>query len=114
MSAIVTSYTALLLAILFETVATSCLKLSEQFTRLIPSLFCAACYGASFYFLSHVLRTLPVGIAYAVWSGLGIVLISLIGKFAFKQHLDLPACIGLGLIITGVIVVNVFSKSVAH
>jgi small multidrug resistance pump len=72
------------------------------------------CYGASFFFLSLVLRTLPVGIAYAIWSGLGIVLISMVGVFWFKQPLDFPALAGLGLIIAGVVVVNLFSKSVGH
>jgi small multidrug resistance pump len=74
----------------------------------------AVCYGASFFFLSLVLRTLPVGIAYAIWSGLGIVLISMVGVFWFKQPLDFPALAGLGLIIAGVVVVNLFSKSVGH
>ena len=73
-----------------------------------------ACYGASFFFLSLVLRTLPVGIAYAIWSGLGIVLISMVGVIWFKQSLDLPALVGLGLIVAGVVVVNLFSKSVGH
>lgn len=72
------------------------------------------CYGASFFLLSLALRTLPVGIAYAIWSGLGIVLITLVGFFWFKQALDAPAVLGLGLILAGVVIVNVFSKSLPH
>ena len=71
-------------------------------------------YLISFYFLSLTLRVIPVGIAYAIWSGVGIVLISIAGAVLFKQHLDAPALIGIGLIIAGVVVMNVFSKSVAH
>ena len=108
------TYAFLFTAIVLEVIGTSALKASEQFTRLLPILIMVACYGASFFFLSLVLRTLPVGIAYAIWSGLGIVLISMVGVFWFKQPLDLPALVGLGLIIAGVIVVNLFSKSVCH
>lgn len=108
------TYGSLGLAIVLETIGTSFLKESEQFSRLLPSLVCIASYAASFFMLSVVLRHMPVGIAYAVWCGLGIVLISIIGVVAFKQHLDLPAYIGLGLILAGVIVVNVFSKAAAH
>ena len=89
-------------------------KESEQFSRLVPSLVCLVSYAGSFVMLSIVLRHMPVGIAYAIWCGLGIVLISIIGVVAFKQHLDIPAYIGLGLILAGVIVVNVFSGSTAH
>ena len=74
----------------------------------------AICYGAAFYFLSLTLRTIPLGIAYAIWSALGIVLVSLIGLVVFGQKLDLPAVIGLGLIVAGVVVVNLFSNSVTH
>lgn len=108
------NYFILLLAILFETFATSYLKQSEQFTKLLPSVLTVVGYAAAFYCLSIVLRTIPVGIAYAIWSGVGIVLIALIGLFVFKQHLDWPAIIGLFLIIAGVVVINVFSKSVSH
>ncbi len=108
------SYLILLLAIVFETIATSCLKQSEQFTRLWPSLVTVIGYAVSFYCLSVVLRTIPVGIAYAIWSAVGIVLVSVIGFVVFKQHLDLPALLGLGLIIAGVVVINLFSKSVGH
>lgn len=108
------TYFILLLAIIFETVATSYLKQSEQFTRLIPSLLTIAGYAAAFYCLSIVLKTMPVGIAYAIWSAVGIVLVALIGVFVFKQHLDAPAIIGLALIIAGVAVINLFSHSVGH
>lgn len=108
------AYLILLLAIIFETIATSNLKSSEQFSKLLPSIITVAGYAASFYCLSIVLRTLPVGIAYAIWSGVGIILIATIGYFVFKQHLDFPAILGLGLIIAGVVIINVFSKSVSH
>lgn len=108
------TYLILLLAIILETVATSYLKQSEQFTRLIPSLITIVGYAAAFYCLSMVLKTIPVGIAYAIWSGAGIVLIAVIGWVVFRQHLDAAAIIGLGLIIAGVVVVNVFSHSVSH
>ncbi len=108
------SYAYLGIAIVAEVVATSALKASLGFSRLGPSLLVVAGYAVAFFFLSLTLRTIPTGIAYAIWSGVGIVLISAIGWVWFKQALDLPAMIGLGLIILGVIVVNVFSKSVAH
>ena len=108
------TYTFLFTAIVLEVIGTSALKASEQFTKLLPVLVMVACYGTSFFFLSLVLRTLPVGVAYAIWSGLGIVLISMVGVVWFKQPLDLPAMVGLGLIVAGVVVVNLFSKSVGH
>ena len=97
-------------AIVAETFATSMLKLSEQFTRPLPTIAMLADYVLSFYLLSHALRTVPIGIAYAIWSALGIVLITLIGIFVFKQVPDVPAYIGLALIMAGVIVINLFSK----
>jgi small multidrug resistance pump len=102
------------IAILFEIIATSALKKSEQFTQLIPSIITIAGYFAAFYFLSFAIRTIPVGIAYAIWSGVGIVLITIIGAVFFKQIPDLPAIIGLVLIMAGVIVINIFSKTTAH
>ncbi|HZW21395.1 DMT family transporter [Noviherbaspirillum sp.] len=101
-------------AILAEVIATSALKASDGFSRLGPSALVVAGYGIAFYLLSLTLRTIPVGIAYAVWSGVGIVLISAIGWFRFGQSLDMPAVIGIALIVAGVVVLNVFSKSVAH
>ena len=108
------TYAFLFTAIVLEGIGTLALKASEQFTKLLPVIVMVACYGTSFFFLSLVLRTLPVGIAYAIWSGLGIVLISMVGVVWFKQPLDLPAMLGLGLIVAGVVVVNLFSKSVGH
>jgi small multidrug resistance pump len=107
-------YFYLAIAILAETLGTSLLKLSDGFTRLWPSLGVLAGYGVSFYLLSQVLRDIPTGIAYAIWSGVGIVLITLIAWVFFKQSLDTPAFIGLSLIVAGVLVINLFSNSVSH
>jgi len=101
-------------AIVSEVIATSALKASEGFTRLWPTLVVVAGYLSAFYFLSLTLKTIPVGVAYAIWSGVGVVLITLIAWVYFKQALDTPAIIGLSLIIAGVIVLNVFSKTVNH
>ena len=101
-------------AIIAEVIATSALKASEGFTKPVPSLIVAIGYMAAFYFLSLVLRSIPVGIAYAIWSGLGVVLVALISWMLYGQKLDLPAIIGMGLILSGVIVMNLFSKTVAH
>ena len=102
------------IAIIFEIIATSALKKSEQFTQIIPSIITIVGYFAAFYFLSFAIRTIPVGIAYAIWSGVGIVLITIIGAVFFKQIPDLPAIIGVALIMIGVVVINVFSKTTAH
>jgi small multidrug resistance pump len=107
-------YLFLCIAIVSEVIATSALKASQEFTRLVPSLIVVAGYGLAFYFLTLTLRTIPVGIAYAMWSGIGVVLISLAAWVLFKQALDLPAIIGIGLIAAGVIVLNGFSASVGH
>lgn len=107
-------YLYLLIAIVGEVIGTSALKASEGFTRPLPSLVTAVGYGVAFYCLSLTLRTIPVGIAYAIWSGIGIVLISLVGLLAFRQTLDAPALVGIGLILAGVVVLNVFSSSVPH
>ena len=101
-------------AIVSEVLATSALKASNGFTQLWPSLLVVVGYAIAFYFLSLTLRTMPVGIAYAIWSGVGIVLVTLIAWFVFEQSLDIPAIIGLTLIITGVVVLQVYSKAVAH
>lgn len=98
-------------AIVSEVIATSALKASDGFSRLWPSVTVVIGYAISFYFLALTLRSIPVGIAYAIWSGLGIVLISVIGLLLFGQKLDTPAVIGMGFIITGVIVMNMFSKT---
>ncbi|MCR9059755.1 MAG: SMR family transporter [Rhodobacteraceae bacterium] len=101
-------------AILAEVIATSALARTENFTRLVPSLITIAGYGLSFWLLSYPIRVLPTGVVYAIWSGAGIVLITMVAWLAFDQNLDLPALVGLGLIIAGVVIINVFSKSVAH
>ena len=101
-------------AIVSEVIATSALKASEGFSRLWPSLIVAACYIAAFYFLSLTLKTIPIGVAYAIWSGAGVALIALIAWVFFGQALDAPAIIGLLLIVAGVIVLNSFSKVVSH
>ncbi len=99
------------IAIVAETIATSAMKSSEGFTKLVPSIIVVIGYAIAFYCLSLTLKAIPVGIAYAVWSGVGIVLISLAGWILFGQKLDAPALIGMTLIIAGVIIMNVFSKS---
>lgn len=104
----------LLIAIVSETVATSALKSSEGFSRLWPSVLVVAGYSAAFYFLSLTLRTIPVGIAYAIWSGVGVVLIAIAGWLIHGQRLDAPALIGMAMIVSGVIVMNVFSSASAH
>ena len=108
------TYMFLIAAIVLETIGTSSLQASQQFTRPLPTALMTVSYLVAFYCLSHALKVIPVGIAYAIWSGLGIVLISTIGLVVFKQKLDGPALVGLALIIAGVVVVNVFSKSMTH
>lgn len=108
------TYGSLGAAIVLEVIGTTLLQQSQQFTRVLPTVGMAAAYLASLFFLSIALRTMPVGIAYAIWSALGIVLISAVGFVVFRQTLDTAALIGLGLIIAGVVVVNVFSNSVTH
>lgn len=114
MNPIFIGYGFLALAIICEVIATTLLVKSEQFTRLIPTLFMAALYIASFYFLSQTLRTIPLGIAYAIWGGVGIVLTAIIGLLVFRQTLDTAAVIGIALIVGGVIVINVCSRTVTH
>ena len=104
----------LALAILAEVIGTSALKASEGFSRPWPSVLVVAGYGTAFYFLSLALRQVPLGIAYALWSGAGTVLITLIGVFAFKQKIDMAGMFGIALIVAGVLVLNLWSKSGAH
>lgn len=111
---IVNHWIALAIAIFGEVIATTALKASNEFTRLVPSIIVIVGYGTAFYFMAISMRVLPVGIMYAIWSGMGIVLVSVIGWLVYKQTLDLPSIIGMGLIIAGVIVINLFSKSVGH
>jgi small multidrug resistance pump len=110
----VIAYLYLGVAIIAEVIATTALRAADGFTQLWPSIISIVGYVVAFYFLSLTLRTMPVGIAYALWSGVGIVLISLAGWLLYKQLLDLPAIIGMGLIMAGVIVINLFSKSTVH
>ena len=107
-------YLYLGIAVAAEVIATSALKASDGFTRLLPSLVVVVGYGIAFYFLSLVLKTVPVGVAYAIWSGAGIVLIGLIGWLVLMQPLDLPAMLGMGLIVAGVAVIQLFSRTAAH
>jgi len=104
----------LVLAILTETIGTTALKASDGFSRLLPSLVTIAAYAASFWLLALVLRSIPVGIAYAIWSGLGIVFIAIIGWVVFGQRLDAAALAGMGLIVAGIVVMQVFSGTTGH
>nr|WP_319948081.1 SMR family transporter [uncultured Shimia sp.] len=109
-----TAYIYLIVAVFAETIGTSAMQASQQFTRLGPTLVMIAAYAVSFYLLGHTLKYLPVGITYAIWSGLGIVFIAVIGYFAFNQRLDLPAVLGMGLILVGILVIHLFSKTSTH
>ena len=108
------AYLYLVLAVGFEVIGTAALQASEQFTKPKPLVLTAIGYAAAFYFLSLVLRPMPVGTAYAIWSGFGFILITLVGLVWFGQRLDLPAVIGLALIVAGVAVINLFSKAAVH
>jgi small multidrug resistance pump len=103
------TYLYLAIAIVAEVIGTSALKAAEGFTRPLPSLVVIVGYGTAFYFLSLALKVIPVGIAYAIWSGVGVALITLIGWLLFKQRLDAPALLGLALIVAGVVVIHFFS-----
>ena len=107
-------YLILIAAVVAEVIATSALKASDGLTRLRPTLVVVVGYAIAFWLLSLTLSRIPTGIAYAIWSGLGVVLIAIIGRVFFNQRLDFPAMLGLGLILAGVAVINLFSKSVAH
>lgn len=107
-------YVYLVLAVIAETIGTSALQASQQFTRLWPSLLVIVAYSAAFYLLSLTLKSMPVGIMYAIWSGLGIVLIAAIGFLIFGQELDIPALIGIALILLGIVVIHLFSKTAGH
>jgi len=108
------TYFYLAVAIIAEVAATSALKASEEFTNLVPSMIVVVGYGVAFYFMTLVLRVIPVGITYAIWSGLGIVLVTVVSIFLYRQMPDIPALIGMGLIVAGVVIINVFSKTVGH
>ncbi|WP_187430641.1 Multidrug transporter EmrE [Roseobacter fucihabitans] len=107
-------YIYLIVAIIAETIGTTALQASQQFSRLWPSVLVVIAYGVSFYLLALALKFMPVGIVYAIWSGLGIVMISIIGFVIFGQHLDMPAVLGLSLIIAGILIIHLFSQSTSH
>lgn len=108
------TYLALGIAIVSEVIATTALKSSDSFSRLVPSLIAIAGYGAALYFLTLTMKGIPTGVTYAIWSGLGIVLISITSYFFHGQKIDLAGMLGMGLIIAGVVVLNLFSKSTMH
>lgn len=110
----IATYAFLMLAVIAETIGTSALQASQQFTRLGPSLLVLVSYATAFYLLSLTLRDMPVGVMYALWSGLGIVLIALIGWTWFGQKLDAPALVGIGLIAAGIAVIQLFSDTARH
>ena len=109
-----THYIYLILAVAAETIGTSALQASAQFTRLWPTVLVVIAYGVAFYLLGLTVKYMPVGIVYALWSGLGIFFIALIGVFVFKQSIDAPAVLGLSLIIAGIVVIQVFSQTTSH
>ncbi|AUC55339.1 QacE family quaternary ammonium compound efflux SMR transporter [Sagittula sp. P11] len=107
-------YLILILAVVAETIGTTALQASQQFTRPLPSVVVAVSYAAAFYLLSMVLKVMPVGVTYAIWSGLGIVLIAVIGRVVFGQKLDLAAVLGMGMILAGIVVIHLFSRATPH
>ena len=107
-------FITLLVAVICETIGTTALQASQQFTKLGPSVIVVVAYGLAFYLLALTLKHMPVGIMYAIWSGSGIVLIALIGWVVFRQTLDLPAIIGMTLILVGILVIQLFSKTAVH
>ncbi|KZX95674.1 MULTISPECIES: DMT family transporter [unclassified Sulfitobacter] len=107
-------YLILVLAVLAETIGTTALQASQQFSRLVPSLIVVLAYALSFYLLSMTLKVMPVGVVYALWSGLGIVLIAAIGFAVFGQRLDAAAIIGLTMIIGGIAIIHLFSNTAPH
>jgi small multidrug resistance pump len=108
------AYLYLAIAIVAEVIGTSALKAAEGFTRPLPTLVVAVGYGTAFYFLSLALKAIPVGVAYAIWSGVGVALITLIGWLVFKQRLDAPALAGVAMIVAGVVVIHLFSTAGAR
>lgn len=114
MSQLTTAYIMLAFAIVSEVTGSTFLAKSDGFSKLMPTIATLICFGIAFFLLSQVIKTIPLGITYAIWSGVGIVLTALVGVFVLKQQLDLPAMIGIGLIVSGVVVMNVFSTSTGH
>lgn len=107
-------YIILFFAIVMETIGTTALQASQQFSKFWPSAIVVVAYGASFYLMALALKVIPVGIAYAIWSGVGILMIAIIGFAAFGQKLDLPAILGMGLILAGILVIHLFSATSTH
>jgi small multidrug resistance pump len=108
------AYLILFLAVIAETIGTTALQASQQFSRLWPSVLVVVSYGIAFYLLGLTLKFMPVGIVYAIWSGLGIVFIAIIGFIVFGQRLDWPAVLGLTMILAGILVIHLFSKTAGH
>ncbi|MCL9774816.1 DMT family transporter [Vibrio methylphosphonaticus] len=105
---------ALSIAIVAEVIATSFIPKTQQFTKLSPSIIVIIGYGIAFFLLSVTVKSMPVGVVYAIWSGAGIVLVATVSYFVYGQKLDLPALIGIGFIVAGVLIVNLLSKTVSH
>lgn len=114
MNPLLTAYVLLALAIVSEVIGSTFIVKSEGFSKLLPSLAVIILYSLAFYLLSHVVKVIPLGITYAIWAGVGIVLTALIGFFVFKQSLDLAAMFGILLIVSGVVVINLFSSTAGH
>lgn len=114
MNPLLNAYALLGLAIISEVIGSTFLVKSEGFTKLVPSLVVVILFALAFYLLSQVIKVIPLGIAYAIWAGVGIVLTALVGYFVFRQTLDLPAMLGIFLIVSGVVVINLFSNSTGH
>jgi small multidrug resistance pump len=108
------AYLLLSIAVAFEILGTSSIQASQQFTRLVPTIGVIFGFGGAFWFLAQTLKYMPLGVVYAIWSGLGICLIALIGYLVFGQKPDLPAVLGMALIVAGIIVINVFSRTATH
>lgn len=114
MNSLLLAYLLLGLAIITEVIGSTFIVKSEGFTKLFPSLMVLILFSIALYLLSQVIKTIPLGVAYAIWAGVGIILTAVAGYFVFKQTLDVPALIGIGLIVSGVLVINLFSKSTGH
>lgn len=114
MNPIYTAYLYLSTAIICELIGTTFLTKSEQFSKLIPTALMAVFFVTSFYCLSQSLKVVPLGVAYAIWAGVGIVATAMIGVFVFNQKIDMPAIIGIACIVTGVVIINIFSKTSGH
>lgn len=114
MNQVIFAYVLLGCAIVSEVIGSSFLVKSEGFTKLMPSIMVLILFSIAFYLLSQVIKVIPLGIAYAVWAGVGIILTAIVGYFLFKQSLDTPALIGIGFIVTGVVIINLFSHSTGH